>query len=70
MILRNNFINNDNNISISISPDIQQESITITIHYRKNGNFNVLEYKNFKTACKKFKALEKQIEKEVKTICK
>lgn len=62
MIIRNNYINNDNNISMSISPDITQEQITTTIYYRKNGNFEILEYKNFKLACKRYKALEKEIE--------
>ena len=63
MIIRNNFINYDNNISMTIEPDITQEQITTTIFYRKGGNFEILEYKNFKVACKKYKTLEKEIEK-------
>lgn len=66
MIVRNNFINNDNNISMSIEPDITQERITTTIFYRKGGNFEIFEYKSFKAACKKFKVLEKEIEKDGK----
>ena len=64
MILKNNFINNNNNISMTICPDITTGTLTTTIYCRKNGKYSTYEYiNNFKTACKKFRALEKEIEK-------
>ena len=64
MIIATNFINYDNNISMSIAPCIDFENIITTITGQVNGEPIKYKYYSFKDACQKYKRLEQKI-KEV-----
>ena len=64
MILKTNYINKNNYITISIAPSLQLESIITTITGRVNGEVIRFKFFDFEEACQKFKELEKTLKKE------
>lgn len=60
MIIATNYKNENNNLSISVAPSIQLESIITTITGRVDGFAIHKKYYNFSQACKAYKKLEKE----------
>ena len=61
MTIKNNYINHNNKISMSIDVDMVANRIYTVINYMKNGNYTIYKYNSFAIACKKYKKLEKQL---------
>ena len=66
MIIRNNFIDYQNNIQMSIAPNFEHQNIITTVKATIKGDYSIFKYYNFKEACQKYKQLEKEIEKDGK----
>lgn len=61
MLLINNYINEKNNISITINPAVELESIITTVSGCVNGNYFKYKYYRFKDACRKFKKVNERL---------